>query len=120
MGDARAHLNGRPLAAQGQTRSNGQQPADELHRHQAQRCRRQFFFQHRLNMRDAAAGSVRSKPADEPGGNRRCRAGRDDDQQQPGQLFCMCPSDQSVAQDIRLIECQAEERPDKPRRRACD
>ena len=114
------HLHARPFAAKRQPRTDRQQPAEEFDQYQIGRRRRQLLIQRRLDMRDAAPGSVGRKPSDQPrrGRNRQpCSAGH---QQEAGEPAVMGERDHPVAQAIGFLERQPEPRTDQPRRPARD
>src|SRR4029077_21297704 len=78
------HLHARPFAAKRQPRADRQQPTEEFDRYQIRWRRRQLLFQRRLDMRDAAPGSVGRKPSDQTSRSRNSQPSAPDQQQEAG------------------------------------
>jgi hypothetical protein len=120
MGDAGSHLHTRPLAAQCEAGTDGQQTADEFDRDQPERRLGQLAVQHGFDVGYAAAGGVRRKPAHKPGRNSgRTGTGRGHEQKSD-KAQAVGPRDQRVAQVIGALQSHTEDGPDEPRRRADD
>ncbi len=120
VGHGRPHLNARALATERQPRPDRQHAAHELHGNDAKRRLRQFPVQHRLDVRDAAPRCVRREAPNQRGRDERRSRTSGDHDRQAFELLAVRPVDQSVAQPIRLIEGEPEDRPHKSRRRAHD
>ncbi len=109
------HLHARPFAAKRQPRTDRQQPAEEFDRYQIGRRRRQLLIQRRLDMRDAAPGSVGRKPSDQPRRGRHRQPGSAGHQQEAGEPAVMGQGNPPVAEAIGFLERQPECRTDQPR-----
>jgi hypothetical protein len=115
-----AHLHARPFSAKRQPRANRQQPAEEFDRYQIGRRRRQLLIQRRLDMRDAAPGSIGRKPPDQPRRSRNRQPGPAGHQQEAAEPAVVGERDHPVAEPIGFLERQPEGRTDQPRRPARD
>ena len=66
MADNGADLHARPFASERQSRTDGQNAADEFHREKNEIGGRRHAAQHRLDVRNAAAGRMRREAPDHP------------------------------------------------------
>ena len=74
MSEARAHLDGRALAAEREAGADREQAAEELDRYQAKRDRRKLPAQNGFDMRDAASRRVGRVTANQPTRQARSRS----------------------------------------------
>ena len=82
IADVRAHLHAGSLPPEGESRTDREQPADELDRDQVKRHLRQLPAQHRLDVRDAASRCDRRESANQPGCKGNCRRTNNGDEQE--------------------------------------
>jgi hypothetical protein len=93
MTNARPHLDGRSLSAEGEPGAHGQRAAEEFHRDQNQRRRRLLVTQHRLDVGDAAPFCSWREFSDEPGSQSSGDGRNTDDEREASNLLAVRPID---------------------------
>src|SRR5271157_3771763 len=106
MTDARPHLDGRSLSAEGEPGAHRQNAAKEFHGDQNQRRRRLLVTQHRLDVWDAAPLCSWREFPDEPGGQSGGDGRDTDDEREASNLLAVRPIDDRAPEAFGPLEDQ--------------
>jgi hypothetical protein len=117
VGQARPHLNTGAFAAKRQAGADGKQPTEELHRDQSKRGLRKLPAHNGLDVRNTASRRMRRVEPNQPGGKPSRACARRNNEQEAHNLITMSPSYDCIAQVIRMVKGEAEDRSDKSRKR---